>query len=171
MNPRTVVIEEAGPCDAVELVRLINRAYRVEDFFKAADRTTLDEVRTLLERETFLIARAADGSIHGCVRVSAAPPGGHLGMLAVDPGAQGRGLGRRLVAAAESWARAAGCSWMSLEVASPRSELPGYYAQFGYAVAGTKPWPQQALHELKAPAHFIVMSKTLGETPREEHHG
>lgn len=171
MRPDALVIEEASPCDAVALARLINSAYRVEDFFKAADRTTLDEVRQLLERETFLVAREADGSIAGCVRVAAEPPEGHFGMLAVDPAAQGCGLGRRLVAAAEARARAAGCLRMSLEVASPRTELPAYYARLGYRVTGAKPWPAEALHELKAPAHFIVMSKTLGEDPAEAPHG
>ncbi|WBL36008.1 GNAT family N-acetyltransferase [Tepidiforma flava] len=87
------MIEEASPCDAVALARLINSAYRVEDFFKAADRTTLDEVRQLLERETFLVAREADGSIAGCVRVAAEPPEGHFGMLAVDPGHRGAASG------------------------------------------------------------------------------
>ncbi|GIW17531.1 MAG: hypothetical protein KatS3mg064_0688 [Tepidiforma sp.] len=171
MSPDTLVIEEAGPCDAVALARLINLAYRVEDFFKAADRTSLDEVRELLERETFLVAREADGSIVGCVRVAAEPPEGHFGMLAVDPEAQGTGLGWRLVAAAEARARRAGCSRMSLEVASPRAELPAYYARLGYRVTGAKPWPAEALHELKAPAHFIVMSKSLGDDPAEERDG
>jgi len=33
----------------------------------------------------------------------------YIGMVSVDPGRQGRGLGRALMAAAESYGRAAGC--------------------------------------------------------------
>ncbi len=58
-----VSIEEAALCDAVALVRLINLAYRVEDFFKAVDRTNLDEVRACFEREQFLVARDSAGEL------------------------------------------------------------------------------------------------------------
>jgi ribosomal protein S18 acetylase RimI-like enzyme len=171
MSGEPIHIEEAGLCDAVELTRLINLAYRVEDFFKAVDRTTLDEVRRYLEEETFLAVRDAHGELLACLRVRLHPPEGHFGMLAVHPEAQGRGLGRMLVAEAEARARRAGCQYMTLEVASPRAELPAYYARLGYAVSGEAPWPANALHELKQPAHFIIMTKPLGTFPAEENDG
>lgn len=164
-------IETARAEDAAEIARLINLAYRVEDFFKAADRTTEAEIRCLLDAETFLLVRGEDGAIAGVVRVAVHGREGHFGMLAVAPGLQGQGLGRVLVGAAEAWCRAAGCTTMSLEVASPRTELPAFYARLGYRHSGTKPWPHDALHELKRPAHFIVMSKTLGSTELEESDG
>ncbi len=157
-----VAFETARAEDAPAIAALVNLAYRVEDFFKAADRTSEAEVRQLLVDETFLIARADDGSLAGVVRVSVHGDVGHFGMLAVAPQFQGRGLGRALVEAAEAWGRAAGCTTMTLEVASPRTELPPFYARLGYEPAGTKPWPETGLHELKQPAHFLVMSKSLG---------
>ncbi|GIW15359.1 MAG: hypothetical protein KatS3mg063_1212 [Tepidiforma sp.] len=166
-----VSIEEAALCDAVALVRLINLAYRVEDFFKAVDRTNLDEVRACFEREQFLVARDSAGELLGCIRYSAAPPEGHFGMLAVHPDAQGRGIARRLIEAVEARCRQAGCRALTLEVASPRTELPPLYERFGFRVAGTRPWPDHALHELKQPAHFIVMSKELAPSPAEGTHG
>lgn len=168
----TTRIEPAQAGEAEAIAAVINLAYRVEDFFKAYDRTTADEVRQLFERETFLVARGDDGGIAGVVRVGVDGEVGHFGMLAVDPSRQGQGLGRRLVAAAEQWCRERGCSTMTLEIASPRTELPAYYERLGYRPAGTRPWPQEALHELKAPAHFILFAKALGgNAALEDKHG
>lgn len=151
----------AEPCDALAITRVINAAYRVEDFFKIGDRTDVREVAAYLFRETFLVARNEDDDIIGAVRVSIDGDRGHFGMLSVGPEAQGTGLGRALIQAAEDFARAHGCTWMDLEVASPRTELPPFYRKFGYEVTGTAEWPEDGLEELKSPAHFVVMSKTL----------
>ncbi len=154
-------IRAAEPCDAVAITKVVNAAYQVEHFFMVGDRTNVREIADLLLTETFLAARDADEEIVGVVRVAIDGERGHFGMLSVSPEAQGTGLGRRLVDAAEEFARAAGCTWMDLEVASPRTELPPFYRKFGYEVTGTADWPADALAELKSPAHFIVMSRTL----------
>lgn len=155
------VVHAAGACDAVAISRVVNAAYRVEDFFKVGDRTNAQEVADFLLRETFLVARSEDDSIVAAVRVSIHEERGHFGMLSVAPEAQGTGLRRTMIEAAESFAREGGCSLMDLEVASPRTELPDFYRKFGYEVSGTAEWPVDALLTLKSPAHFIVMSKTL----------
>lgn len=156
----SILVAEA--CDAVAISRVVNAAYRVEDSFKVGDRTNPREVAELLLVETFLVARDDDDAIVGAVRVNVDVDRGHFGMLSVAPEAQGSGLGRALIEAAEAFARERGCAWMDLEVASPRAELPPLYRKFGYEVSGQAEWPQDALHELKAPAHFVVMSKRLG---------
>ena len=161
-------IREAEPCEAVATARVINEAYQVESFFKVGDRTTPREVAAFLVRETFLIAIDLDEVLAGAVRVSASGERGHFGMLAVADSHRGTGLGARLVLAAEEWAANHGCTSMNLEVASPRTELPPFYRKFGYELAGTAAWPPHALHELKRPAHFIVMSKTLRIPMRQE---
>lgn len=157
----TISIAPAEPCDAVEIARVINAAYRVEDFFKFGDRTNARDIAELLLRETFLLAREADGDIAGVVRVHASGERGHFGMLSVAPAHQGTGLGRALVKAAEEFARERGCTAMDLEVASPRTELPPFYHKLGYAASGTGEWPAEALHELRSPAYFIIMSRPL----------
>lgn len=154
-------IVPAEACDAVAIARVVNAAYRVEDFFKVGDRTDAKEIAEFLLHETFLIARDEDDAIVGAVRVSVFGGRGHFGMLSVAPSAQGTGLGRALIAAAETFARERGCTVMDLEVASPRTELPPFYRKFGYEVTGTAEWPAHVLHELKSPAHFIVMSRAL----------
>ena len=157
----TVRIEEAEPCDAVAIDRVVNAAYRVEDFFKTGDRTNVREIAEFLLHETFLVARDEGDDVVGAVRVSQDGERGHFGMLSVSPAVQGSGLGRALIEAAEVWAAERGCSWMDLEVASPRLELPPLYRKFGYEVSGRSEWPESALAELKYPAHFVVMSKRL----------
>ena len=153
-------IEPAEPCDAVAIARVVNAAYRVEDFFKVGDRTDAREISELLVTKTFLVARE-DDDVVGCVRVSASDRRGYFGMLSVAPAAQGTGLGRELIEAAELFCAERGCAWMDLDVASPRTELPPFYRKFGYEVSGTAEWPAEALDQLKFPAHFIVMSKEL----------
>ena len=159
-------IVPAEPCDAVAINRVINAAYRVEDFFKVGDRTDVREVADYLLHETFLIARNEDDDIVGVVRVSLHGERGHFGMLSVAPAAQGSGLGRQLLEAAEAFALDQGCTWMDLEVASPRLELPAFYRKFGYEVSGRAEWPEKELHTLKSPAHFVVMSRQLGQAQR-----
>lgn len=157
------VIVPAEPCDAVAINRVINAAYRVEDFFKIGDRTHVREVAEYLLHETFLVARNDDDDIVGVVRVAMAGERGHFGMLSVAPEAQGTGLGRELLLAAEAFARERCCCWMDLEVASPRLELPAFYRKFGYEVSGRAEWPESELHTLKSPAYFVVMTKRLVE--------
>ncbi len=152
---------EAEACDAVAINRVVNAAYRVEDFFKTGDRTDVREIAEFLLDEAFLVAKDDDQEIVGCVRVSIRDGRGHFGMLSVAPEAQGSGMGRALIEAAERYALDRGCSVMDLEVASPREELPPLYRKFGYEVTGRSEWPEGALGELKAPAHFIVMSRDL----------
>ena len=151
----------AEACDAVAINRVVNAAYRVEDFFKNGDRTHVREIAEYLLNETFLVARNADDDIVGVVRVSVDGERGHFGMLSVMPEAQGSGLGRKLVEQAEAFALERGCTWMDLEVASPRLELPPFYRKFGYEVTGRSEWAEHELHMLKSPAHFIVMSRRL----------
>ncbi|HMO55626.1 MAG TPA: GNAT family N-acetyltransferase [Tepidiformaceae bacterium] len=162
-------IGPAEACDAVAINRVVNLAYRVEDFFKVGDRTDVREVAEYLFTETFLVARDEDETIVGAVRVNVEGERGHFGMLSVDPAQQGTGLGRALIEAAERFCAERGCTWMDLEVASPRSELPPLYRKFGYEVSGEAPWPDEALDELKTPAHFVVMSKRLTAVLEESH--
>jgi ribosomal protein S18 acetylase RimI-like enzyme len=56
----------------------------------------------------------------------------HIEVLAVDPGAQGRGVARALVDAAESWARAQGSRRISLNVWVQNGRARGLYEHLGY---------------------------------------
>ena len=170
-------IRRADAREADVIARIVNQAYRVEDFFKVGDRTDAGEIAGLLQKDLFLVAEEPDGGIAGCVYVAIKEGRGYFGMLSVVPVYQGNGLGRRLVDAAEEHCRAEGCAEMDLWVVNLREELPPWYAKLGYTETGSAPWPEDSLHELSRPAHFIIMSKTLkteslaGQARQEESHG
>jgi GNAT superfamily N-acetyltransferase len=72
------------------------------------------------------------------------------------------GLGRRLVASAEEFARETGAHFMDIRVINLRTELPVIYEKLGYQVAGTEPYPAERNGLLTQPVHFIRMTKELG---------
>ena len=155
---------EATDADVAELVRIINRAYGVEAYFKTGDRTDATEVRALLAQDTFLVldqtpSAPAGGALMAGVHVALRGERGYFGMLSVDPEVQGRGLARRLIAAAEACARGRGCRAMDIHVLSLRTELPPLYRKFGYEVTGTRPF--QTSFRLGYESHLVVMSKPL----------
>jgi GNAT superfamily N-acetyltransferase len=75
------------------------------------------------------------------------------------PSAQGTGLGRQLMRAAEGRAREWGCAFMDLRVVNLRAELPPFYSHMGYAPNGTSEFPADV--PTLQPCHFIHMSRPL----------
>lgn len=66
----------------------------------------------------------------------------YLGMLTVNPTLQGGGLGRQLIGAAETYARAMGADVMEMTVIKSRTELIDWYVRCGYADTGREePFP------------------------------
>ena len=62
---------------------------------------------------------------------------GHRGWvyyLASDPARRGRGIGRKLMIAAEDWLRGRDCPKIQLMVRSDNVEAKGFYAALGYEV-------------------------------------
>ena len=57
----------------------------------------------------------------------------HIEVLAVDPAAQGRGVARALMLAAEGWARGKGMNRISLNVWAQNERARGLYEHLGYA--------------------------------------
>ena len=151
-------LRTAGPADAGAVTAVINAAYQVERFFIDGDRTSEDEVLRYMAKGVFLVAEDVDGAV-GCVYVETRGDRGYFGLLAVDPGQHGKGLGRTLVQAAEEHLRRAGCRAVDISVVDLRTELPPFYRRLGYAQTGTAPFPDP--HKATRPCHFILMSKPL----------
>lgn len=147
---------EAAEADAI--ADLVNAAFSVERFFIEGNRTDPDQVRALLQSGDFLLVEEG-ASLIACVYVELRGEHGYFGLLAVDPARQGRGLGARLVAAAEAHCRAAGCRVMELQIVNVRAELPRFYHALGYRETGTAPFPAEA--RTKMPCHFVKMEKLL----------
>jgi len=152
-------IRVAESRDAAAAAKLISLAYRVEDFFKIGDRTDEADVLARMKKAAFLLLEDDEGALAGCVYVAIREDTGYFGMLSIDPARQGQGLGSNLIAAAENYCRERGCQTMELEVVNLRTELPPFYARFGYAPSGTRPFPDTEFAIL--PCHFIVMTKPL----------
>ena len=158
------VLRVADPIDAAPLAELINRAYRLEDLYLHGDRTSEAEVREKMAGpgSVFLVAEDPGEErslLTGAAFVQLRGERGYLGPVAVDPDHQGRGLGRKLVLAAEAYCRERGCDWMDLDVLSTRAELPPFYESFGFAVSGVAPYPKPG--RLRQDAHLVVMTKRL----------
>jgi ribosomal protein S18 acetylase RimI-like enzyme len=153
-----VRIRPAQETDVESLAGLINSAFRVELPFLEGHRTNPDGVRAYMEKGKFLLAEDS-ASLTGCVYVELRGDRGYLGLLGVEPARQGTGLGRKLMDAAETYFRQAGCVAVDLRVISPRTPLPAFYRHLGYVETGTAPFAPDA--PVKVPCHYILMSKTI----------
>lgn len=159
---RKMNIRMATEADFDPLLSLINRAFEVERFFKNEDRLDVAKLQSYLKKGSFLVVEE-DGQLAGCVYVERRGDHAYLGLLSVDPGRQKSGLGRRLTAAAEEFARETGAHFMDITVVNLRTELPGIYEKLGYRVTGTAPFPMDQM-PVTQPCHFICMTKELGHS-------
>jgi len=151
-------IRAAGDADVEALAALINIAFRVELPFIDGDRTHPEGVREYMKKGKFLLAEDSGGLV-GCVYVELRADRGYLGLLGVEPRRQGTGLGRKLMGAAETYFRDAGCVAVDLRIVSERAPLPSFYRHLGYTETGTAPFPHNV--PAKVPCHYILMSKSI----------
>ncbi|GAW41209.1 putative acetyltransferase [Brevundimonas sp. SH203] len=166
-----IVFRAATANDIAALHPLIERAYRGETA-KAGwtheadllfdDRTSAEELGGLIADPARVILLAHDGDILvGCVQVArAGRDRAYLGMLTVEPTVQASGLGRHLLAAAETEAVARfGARRMEMTVIHRRAELIAWYGRRGYAPTGeTRPFP---VDPPRPALDFVVLEKAL----------
>lgn len=159
--------------DVPALVQLVNSAYR-GDSSKAGWTTEadiLDGIRTdeedlanLLSKEENTILKAVDNNeIIACVYLQKKGTAMYLGMLTVNPQLQAKGIGRQLMAAAESYALQQQCTGIEMTVITVRHELIAWYNKHGYHATGDiRPFPTGIKFGIpKQPLEFMVMSKQL----------
>lgn len=170
------MISAATIQDIPELNVLINSAYRGESSKKGwtTEEHLLDGIRTdeenlseLLQKENVTILKyTANNKIIGSVYLEKQDKKLYLGMLTVSPELQGGGIGKKLMQAAEDFARNAQLDKISMTVISVRKELIAYYERRGYKNTGeTKPFP---MHDPKFGLpkqflEFIVMEKKIAD--------
>jgi predicted N-acetyltransferase YhbS len=154
-------VRTATESDFNSILSLINAAFQVERFFKNQDRLTTADLESHFKTGAFLVGED-EGHIVGSVYVEFHGERAYCGLLSIDPSRQKTGLGRRLVAAAEEFARETGAHFMDLRIIHLRTELLVIYEKLGYQVSGTEPYPEERNHMLSQPVHFIRMTKELG---------
>ena len=152
------VIREAVSGDVPALVAVINAAFAVEWDFVDRERTSVDEISGLHAKGVFLVVDGAPGEMRACVYLERRGARVYLGMLAVHPAQQKRGLGRLLMSECERRCRAWGATAIDIRIVNRRTELPPIYLQMGFVDRGTQPFEDPLL---KKPCHFILMSKDL----------
>ena len=154
-------VRAATEADIPEIVRVTNRAYRAESFCIEGERTSVDDIHALCQSGWFLVIDEAGSKsqLAGSVYVKITSERGYLGMLAVDPDVQGRGLSRLLVESVEDRCRAAGCDVIDLKVVNVREDLFPYYEKLGFIVGGTMPFPVP--ERMLKPLHLVQMSKAI----------
>jgi ribosomal protein S18 acetylase RimI-like enzyme len=85
-------------------------------------------------------------------------------MLSVAPNTQGKGIGKKLMAAAEDHARSLGITAIFMTVISVRKELIDWYVRHGYRLTGErKPFvvPDTRWGIPKQQLEFVVLEKKI----------
>lgn len=160
--------------DIPALDKLVNSAYRGDSSKKGwtteADlldglRTNPESLKKMIDEPGAVILKYADesGLMQACVYLKNKEDKLYLGMLTVSPELQSKGIGKQLLAAAESYAKDKRCSAITMTVISVRHELIAWYERHGYRATGeTVPFPTDPEFGLpKTPIHFIVMEKPV----------
>ncbi|GAB4032945.1 GNAT family N-acetyltransferase [Spirosoma gilvum] len=159
--------------DIPALDKLVNSAYRGESSKKGwtteADllggiRTDEQGLKAMLQNpKATILTYLEDGQLMGCVYLETKEDELYLGMLTVSPEAQANGIGRKLLEAAEQYARAQQCQAVTMTVITVRQELIAWYERRGYQSTGeTKPFPNDPSFGLpKQPLEFMVMKKAM----------
>jgi GNAT superfamily N-acetyltransferase len=77
--------------------------------------------------------------------------------FAVDPSLQGKGIGRRLLDACETWATARGFRHLALDTSEQAVHLTNLYARLGYSHVDVVQWPGKVYRS-------AVLSKAIGSS-------
>lgn len=164
--------------DVPLLVALINSAYRGEaskkgwtteaDLLKGDLRTDIPNLTQLMNNPQAVILKytTTEDVIRGSVYLKKQERGLYLGMLLVSPTYQDGGIGKKLMSAAELYAKETDCLSIFINVISVRYELIHWYEKLGYLKTGeTKPLPPgNRFGTPSRPLEFVIMEKILTDT-------
>lgn len=197
-SPLPLAFREATPADVPALLPLIRTAYRTaagwtnEAAYLNDKRISPQALAAKISRPDGVVLMATNpetAALVACCELQIKLPAGHggddddddkghggpagpatayFGLFAVDPPLQAAGVGRRVLAHAEAYARE---RWhatrMEMCVIWLRTELIDWYLRRGYVRTGeTLPFPYAEVFEGKAlrdDLYFDVLRKELGE--------
>jgi ribosomal protein S18 acetylase RimI-like enzyme len=175
-----MILRKAEPDDYAEVIDLANLAYRGREGAVASwniekgivggqrlDDSLLKEELAAKPAGALLVYREeADGPLLGTAWLN--PESDQIwsmGLLTVRPELQNQHLGRRLLAAAETYASDRGAKRMRIGVLHVRDTLIAWYERRGYRATGeTEPYPSEDPRfgtPLRDNLHFLIMEKQI----------
>jgi len=167
-------ITKAAITDVPELNILVNSAYRGETSKKGwtteadlLDGLRIDEatLNSYFEDPNIIILKNTDeaGQITGSVYLEVRRPKLYVGMFSVSPLLQGKGVGRNLLSAAESYAKQLDCPTLTMTVISTRLELISWYERRGFKATGeVEPFHHGVKFGIpRQPLELIVLEKAV----------
>lgn len=167
-------IKKATLADVSALNTLVNGAYRGDSGRQGwtteadlIDGTRIDEtiLEGLLKRsDTTVLTYREENTLLGCVELRKENEKLYLGMLSVQPNTQGKGIGKKLLHAAEVFANENKCNRIFMTVISVRKELIDWYVRHGYQLTGDrKPFvaPDERWGIPKTSLEFVFLEKKL----------
>ena len=161
--------------DVTSLVALMDNAYRGEnskqgwtseaDLFIGNKRTDEATVSNLIKKPgaVFLKFLNEEGSLEGCVFLQKKENRLYLGMFSVSPSAQGKGIGKKLLTAADDYAKGQNCTSIFMTVITVREKLIAWYERNGYQKTGkVLPFPVDERFGVPTqPLEMLVLEKHL----------
>lgn len=150
----------ATAADLPRLMHLVNSAFSIETFMNGT-RTDLEDLTVCLQTGNILVMEGADDALMASIYIETRGAHGYLGMLAVDPAYQCKGLARRIVEIAEEYLCGKGCRTIDIHVLSLRPKLLPIYRRFGFVEIGTEKFSTPRTFRNDERCHCIVMSKTI----------
>jgi ribosomal protein S18 acetylase RimI-like enzyme len=167
-----VRIVTADDSHAAGLHRLVTEALANEErswsgkpTFHPDEEVSIEDVQALIAAPRSRLFAALDGGvIVGCVLVTRNAGGrSTLGLLGVDSDCRRRGLGGKLIVAAEAIAAETfGSDQIELCVLDGRARLMAYYEKRGFRRTGER---RVVRRRPQATMEFVVMGKLLGGSP------
>lgn len=176
MNPfsnETIGIATMHDIPAIKV--LLNSAYRGEssrkgwtteaDLIAGDVRTDDNDLQQVMGKEgsIFLLVKSNNDLLQACINLQQHGNKIYLGMFAVQPDLQGNGIGKKMLQAAEEYAKSMGCSAIYMSVISARKELIAWYNRQGYLPTGEmKPFIEDDLTGAHLqPLQFLMLEKEL----------
>jgi ribosomal protein S18 acetylase RimI-like enzyme len=172
------MLEPATEADHAAIVALVNQAYRgrggelqswnVETDVIEGERTTLAQMRADLAARPsarLMVHKDADVLLASVWLEPRGAADWYLGLLAIRPDLQARGLGRRMLDACDAYVAAHQGARVTLSVLNVRKALIAWYERRGYVrTGGIEPYPYGDTRfgrPLRDDLAFVTLAKAL----------
>jgi ribosomal protein S18 acetylase RimI-like enzyme len=159
--------EEVSEDVAQQIVALVNAAFLPHRNIFPNERTTLAKLdEMLIENDIVLLRTQSTQKLLGAGLIRQEEQSLHLGMLAVDPHQQGRGLGTQLVHAVEGIARQRGLKGVVLTAVRNIGNVD-YYLHLGFHINKEEHLPMGTWDAIRA-FDMAYMEKCVGDGSIEQ---